>query len=214
VSAAGRPVALRMLVGCLVALPLAACSQERADVADRGASLATPDREATVAAMTATSSPSASARARTPTPSPTPAPSPRISTPASPRPAPPTAGSPAVGAAGQPSPAPVARTPRPTPPSASPAPRPTPSPSPSALARALTIQNFAFSPQTMTVEVGTVVTATNQDSAVHTWTADGGQWDSGSLAQGESFSFTFRVPGSYSFHCRPHPTMTGSITVR
>lgn len=66
----------------------------------------------------------------------------------------------------------------------------------------------------MTVEVGTVVTATNRDSAAHTWTADGGEWDSGSLAQGESFSFTFRVPGSYSFHCRPHPTMTGSITVR
>ena len=66
----------------------------------------------------------------------------------------------------------------------------------------------------MTIDVGTRVTATNQDAARHTWTADDGSWDSGSLAQGASFSFTFRSLGTFSFYCRPHPTMTGSITVR
>lgn len=66
----------------------------------------------------------------------------------------------------------------------------------------------------MTVEVGTTVTATNYDQEAHTWTADDGTWDSGDLAESASFSFTFTEPGTYSFHCRPHPTMTGSITVR
>ena len=78
----------------------------------------------------------------------------------------------------------------------------------------ITIEGFAFSPRTSTVDRGAVVTATNRDGVAHTWTADGGEWDSGSLGEGESFSFTFRTPGTYSFYCRPHPTMTGSITVR
>lgn len=66
----------------------------------------------------------------------------------------------------------------------------------------------------MTIDVGQTVTATNKDSVAHTWTADDGSWDSGALAQDESFSITFRSPGTFSFYCRPHPTMTGSITVR
>lgn len=66
----------------------------------------------------------------------------------------------------------------------------------------------------MTVDVGTTVTATNKDDVAHTWTADDGSWDSGSLDQGAFYSFTFRNPGTFSFYCRPHPTMRGSITVR
>ncbi|HTE57257.1 MAG TPA: plastocyanin/azurin family copper-binding protein [Verrucomicrobiae bacterium] len=33
------------------------------------------------------------------------------------------------------------------------------------------------------------------------------------LAQGESYSFTFSVVGTFPYHCAPHPFMTGSITV-
>lgn len=65
----------------------------------------------------------------------------------------------------------------------------------------------------MAISLGTAVRATNKDSVVHTWTADGGAWDSGSLNQGQSFTFTFRAAGTYTFHCEPHPTMTGSILV-
>lgn len=99
------------------------------------------------------------------------------------------------------------------PPSPSPTAARSPSRTPDSTSRALTIQDFSFSPRTMTVPVGTAVTATNLDSATHTWTADGGVWDSGSLSQGQRFTFTFRTPGTYTFHCRPHPTMTGSIIV-
>lgn len=110
---------------------------------------------------------------------------------------------------------PTVTSPRPATAATTPAPKPSPAPSPTpdAASRSLTIQNFAFSPRTMTVDVGTSVTATNLDSAVHTWTADAGAWDSGSLVQGQKFTFTFRAAGTYTFHCEPHPTMTGSIVV-
>lgn len=77
----------------------------------------------------------------------------------------------------------------------------------------ITIANFAFSGPA-TVEAGTTVTVTNEDTFGHTWTAEGGAWDSGTLAQGDSFEFTFDEPGEYSYFCTIHPAqMTGTITV-
>jgi predicted lipoprotein with Yx(FWY)xxD motif len=76
------------------------------------------------------------------------------------------------------------------------------------------IQNFAFSPQKLTVASGTMVTWTNKDSAAHTVTSDTSAWaDSGSLATNKSFSFTFTKPGTYAYHCAVHPNMTATITV-
>ena len=64
------------------------------------------------------------------------------------------------------------------------------------------IQNFAFSPQTLTVAVGTTVTWTNKDSAAHTVTSDSGAWtDSGMLDTNKSFSVTFSKPGTNT--CSP-----------
>lgn len=76
----------------------------------------------------------------------------------------------------------------------------------------ITIENFDFSGAD-TVDVGTTVTATNQDGVAHTWTSDDGVWNSGSLSNGESFEFTFDEPGEYSYFCSIHPRMTGTITV-
>lgn len=76
----------------------------------------------------------------------------------------------------------------------------------------LTIVDFAFG-EPLTVAAGTEVTATNEDSVPHTWTASDGTFDSGNIGQGESFSFTFDEAGTYDFVCTIHPTMTGSITV-
>jgi plastocyanin len=53
---------------------------------------------------------------------------------------------------------------------------------------AITIQHFTFSPAVLNIAAGTTVTATNRDSAAHTWTADDGSWDSGTLDQDRSFS--------------------------
>ena len=77
---------------------------------------------------------------------------------------------------------------------------------------AITIEDFAFSGPS-SVSAGTTVTATNQDGVTHTWTSDDDVWDSGGLANGESFEFTFEEPGEYPFFCEIHPTMEGTITV-
>ncbi|HZT67129.1 MAG TPA: cupredoxin family copper-binding protein [Acidimicrobiales bacterium] len=75
------------------------------------------------------------------------------------------------------------------------------------------MQNFAFNPSTLSIAVGTKVTVINKDSVDHTWTADGGQFDSGELAQNQSYSFTFNSPGAFPYHCSMHPSMTGTVQV-
>jgi plastocyanin len=65
------------------------------------------------------------------------------------------------------------------------------------------IQNFAFG-DPVTVKVGTRVTWTNLDNAQHTVTADDKSFDSGVLAKGQSFSFTFTKAGSVSYYCAIH----------
>ena len=81
---------------------------------------------------------------------------------------------------------------------------------------AVTIQNFAFAPQTLTVKAGTKVTWTNNDSAPHTVTSTDGPstsasttrlFDSGQLASGDSFSFTFTKAGTYYYECTIHASM-------
>ncbi len=81
---------------------------------------------------------------------------------------------------------------------------------------AVTIDNFAFSPTPLKVKAGTKVTVTNKDSTTHTWTADSGDtttWTSPDLSPGSSFSFTFSKAGTYSYHCKIHPSMTGTVVV-
>lgn len=82
---------------------------------------------------------------------------------------------------------------------------------------AVTISNFAFSPSTIKVKKGSTVTWTNNDSAGHTVTSDDNSavsgLDSELIAQGKTFSFTFDKVGVYSYHCTPHPSMTGTVEV-
>ncbi len=77
----------------------------------------------------------------------------------------------------------------------------------------VTIKNFAFSPASVEIAVGETVTWTNEDSATHTVTGDDGI-DSGSLAQGKTFTHTFASAGTFSYHCSIHPNMNGTVTVK
>ncbi|HEY9712347.1 MAG TPA: cupredoxin family copper-binding protein, partial [Chroococcales cyanobacterium] len=79
----------------------------------------------------------------------------------------------------------------------------------------VTIQNFAFSPADITVKKGTAVTWTNGDSVTHTVTETDSQTgpNSGDLAPGKSYSFTFDTAGTYHYHCSIHTEMTGTVTV-
>lgn len=88
-----------------------------------------------------------------------------------------------------------------------------PTTQPSASSNSVTIQSMAFSPQDIKVKVGEKVTWTNQDSVTHTVTSDTGAFDSGSVANGGTFSFTFTKEGTFPYHCNIHTSMTGQVTV-
>mgnify|MGYP000120734244 CR=1 FL=1 len=75
------------------------------------------------------------------------------------------------------------------------------------------IENFAFGPPTLSIDVGDTVTWTNRDVVEHTATSTTGAFDSGMLAQGQNFSLTFNAAGTYEYLCTPHPFMTGRINV-
>jgi predicted lipoprotein with Yx(FWY)xxD motif/plastocyanin len=84
---------------------------------------------------------------------------------------------------------------------------------PAGQSAAITIQNFSFSPAVLNIAAGTTVTATNKDGSPHTWTADNGSWNSGSLDQNESFSHKFTTAGTFPYHCDIHPSMKATVNV-
>ena len=63
----------------------------------------------------------------------------------------------------------------------------------------------AYSPNPVTVSVGGTVTWMNNDNTAHTSTANGGAFDSATIAPGASFSRTFPTAGSFPYHCTLHP---------
>ncbi len=76
------------------------------------------------------------------------------------------------------------------------------------------IENFQFTPTTVTVPVGTTVTWTNDDGTLHTVTSASKVFTSAGLDEGGVFSYTFTSPGTYSYFCKLHPHMTGTIVVK
>src|SRR5690242_10672343 len=80
---------------------------------------------------------------------------------------------------------------------------------------AVTIQDFAFTPATVTVAAGGAVQWTNMQAGVqHAVTADDGSFDSGRLGTGQSFSMTVTKAGSFTYHCTVHPSlMMGTVVV-
>lgn len=82
------------------------------------------------------------------------------------------------------------------------------------------ISNFAFNPQTITIKSGTTITWINQDSAPHIIASDPHPTHtdlpglvSGTLMNGQSFSFKFTQTGTFGYHCHLHPFMTGTVIV-
>jgi plastocyanin len=76
------------------------------------------------------------------------------------------------------------------------------------------IDNFSFSPATITVKAGTAVTWTNRDDIPHTVVADDkSSFKSKVLDTGDKFTFTPAKPGTYPYFCSIHPKMTGKLIV-
>ncbi len=74
----------------------------------------------------------------------------------------------------------------------------------------------AYLPDPITVVAGvnSTINWINNDNAPHTVTANDASFDSGNVAQGQSFTFTFTTPGTYQYHCVYHPWMTGTVIVK
>ncbi len=92
------------------------------------------------------------------------------------------------------------------------------------------IQDFSFSPATVSVQVGSTVEWTNKGPSPHTARSDIGIWDSGTLgaptgggaygggSAGGSYQLRLNTPGTFHYHCSIHPpsrfpNFRGTITV-
>jgi plastocyanin len=73
------------------------------------------------------------------------------------------------------------------------------------------MSNYAFKPQTLTVQPGDTVVFQNDDDVTHNVTADA--FKSGDVAGGKSWKYTFAKTGVYAYTCTYHPGMQGTITV-
>ena len=79
----------------------------------------------------------------------------------------------------------------------------------------VTIDNFSFSPNTLTLSVGATVTWINHDNVPHVVSSTGNLFKKSTvLKTGQTFSHSFMATGTYSYFCSIHPRMTGKIIVK
>jgi plastocyanin len=75
---------------------------------------------------------------------------------------------------------------------------------------------FSFDPAVITVTAGTSVVWTNQTFATHTVTSDISDtqsFDSGGIAPGGTYTYTFLISGTFPYHCAIHTDMHGTVVV-
>ena len=75
--------------------------------------------------------------------------------------------------------------------------------------------NFAFTPNTLTINKGDTVIWTNNDSAPHDVRGtDYEKLKSPTMMKNGTFSFTFNEIGDFKYFCSIHPGMRASVTVK
>jgi plastocyanin len=82
---------------------------------------------------------------------------------------------------------------------------------------AVTIKGFAFSPATLTVAKGTVVTFNNQDTTTHTITSGANRTKDGKFDQqlsgGTETQISFDTAGTFAYFCSIHSSMVATVVV-
>jgi plastocyanin len=78
----------------------------------------------------------------------------------------------------------------------------------------ISIQNFHFMPEILTVKAGTAVTWVNRDEEPHNVVSLDRVFRSKAIDGGEKFTATFDKPGTYKYICAVHPHMRGQIVVQ
>src|SRR5713101_9002557 len=75
-----------------------------------------------------------------------------------------------------------------------------------------TTSSNQFSPSSTTITHGQSVCWQNSSSVTHTVTDNGAAFDT-NLPVGQIFLHTYATAGTYTYHCKIHAGMTGSIKV-
>ncbi len=90
-------------------------------------------------------------------------------------------------------------------------------------AASVSIKNFDFTPEVVTITTGGAVRWVNADVATHQITtgvveADrprpDGRISSRLLVRGDDFTAAFPAPGAYPYYCGVHPFMRGTVVVK
>ena len=82
-----------------------------------------------------------------------------------------------------------------------------------AASASVTMGDLFFSPTSVTIAVGDMVTWHNTGQAPHNATADDGSFQTADLNNGQSGSHIFTQAGTFSYTCTIHPNMHGTIRV-
>jgi plastocyanin len=77
----------------------------------------------------------------------------------------------------------------------------------------VTIDNFTFSPATLSVKAGTTIVFLNHDDLPHNVVDANGGFRSKALDTDETFARVFDKPGEFVYFCGLHPQMQGKIIV-
>jgi plastocyanin len=83
-----------------------------------------------------------------------------------------------------------------------------------AATKGINIYSTGFSPKSVTITEGDTVLWVNRDAANHQILADKGQFVSPILKKNQSFSYTFKAAGTYTYKDELHPKLAGTITVK
>ncbi len=75
------------------------------------------------------------------------------------------------------------------------------------------MKNSVFSNTNLVITAGTKVVWENDDTMIHTVTADDASFDSGDIQPGGSYSRTFNSTGTFAYHCKLHPGMIAVVVV-
>lgn len=80
--------------------------------------------------------------------------------------------------------------------------------------REVTIENFKYYPESITIAKGDAIKFINRDKTPHTATANDGSWDSDRLEKDDEWTKVFTEAGDIGYYCAIHPSMKGGIRVQ
>jgi plastocyanin len=79
---------------------------------------------------------------------------------------------------------------------------------------AVSIEDYAYQPDPVTIAPGTTVIWTNRDEVQHTVVSDHKLFSSPELEANQHYEFTFKKVGNFAYHCSLHPEMKGEVIVK